>query len=65
MNDLAEQCAIYAQAIMDRNKEISELRADAERYRLLRTFHVDSYIACGSHADLDAEIDAALAREAP
>lgn len=30
---------------------------DAQRYRLLRKYIVDSYIACGSGERLDAEID--------
>lgn len=33
---------------------------DAERYRWLRTYHVDSYLANGSLEKLDAECDAAI-----
>ena len=42
--------------------EIAALRKDAERYRFLRRYIVDSYIACGSHERLDAEVDAAMTR---
>ena len=44
-------------------KELHELRKDAERYRWLRTFEVDSYMAFGSGAKLDAAIDAAMRAE--
>ena len=40
--------------------EIERLRKDAERYRFLRQYAVDSYIARGSHGQLDSEIDAAM-----
>ena len=40
--------------------ERDALLKDAERYRWLRQFRVDSYMASGSLADLDAAIDAAM-----
>ncbi|HEY8878265.1 MAG TPA: hypothetical protein VIN03_11915 [Roseateles sp.] len=42
------------------SSELESLRKDAERYRWLRTWKVDSYLACGSDKKLDAEIDAAM-----
>ena len=42
---------------------LESLRKDAERYRWLRTFEVDSYMAFGSGAKLDAAIDAAMRAE--
>jgi len=39
--------------------ERDALRADAERYRWLRTYEVDSYLASGRMDSLDAAIDAA------
>ena len=41
----------------------AKMRKDAERYRWLRQFEVDSYKACGSGLRLDAEIDAAMAED--
>jgi hypothetical protein len=49
----------FARARAER-AELEALRKDAERYRLLRKYIVDSYIACGSGERLDAEIDAAM-----
>jgi hypothetical protein len=40
-------------------RENAELRKDAERYRWLRQYDVDSYRACGKLERLDSEIDAA------
>ena len=46
--------------------ERDALKADAERYRTLRHYSVDSYISCGSSGEeLDAEIDAAIKGENP
>jgi len=46
--------------------ERDALKADAERYRTLRHYSVDSYISCGSSGEeLDAEIDAAIEGEKP
>ena len=44
---------------------VAALRKDAERYRLLRNYIVDSYIACGSGERLDAELDAAMPQPTP
>ena len=64
-----ELAAVRAQANDDK-RELDTLREayaaakpDAERYRLLRKYIVDSYIACGSGERLDAEIDAAMLAE--
>ncbi len=37
-----------------------DVRRDAERYRWLRNFHVDSYLVVGKLNHLDAAIDAAM-----
>lgn len=39
---------------------LEAMQADARRYRWLRTFQVDSYLATGSLEALDAAIDAAM-----
>lgn len=39
---------------------LEAMQADARRYRWLRTFQVDSYLATGSLEALDADIDAAM-----
>lgn len=46
--------------IRDLADQIDALTVDAKRYRLLRKYHVDSYIACGSKEVLDGEIDSAV-----
>lgn len=45
--------------------ENMELRKDAERYRWLRQYTVDSYGAQGSFESLDRDIDAAMSKESP
>lgn len=40
--------------------EVEALRKDAERYRWLRQYTVDSYGAQGSFAALDRDIDASM-----
>ena len=50
----------------DELAERDALKADAERYRTLRHYSMDSYISCGSSGEeLDAEIDAAIKGEKP
>jgi hypothetical protein len=44
--------------------EVAALKADAERYRLLRRYRVDSYIAAGQLSALDNALDAAIQQHA-
>jgi hypothetical protein len=44
--------------------ENEELRKNYERYRFLRQYTVDSYLAQGSFDSLDRDIDAAMSEEA-
>ena len=53
---LSAHDAIRAQLEAERDA----LRADAERYRWLRKYRVDSYLAAGQLSDLDVAIDAAI-----
>jgi hypothetical protein len=39
---------------------VDELEQDAARYRFLRKYPIDSYIACGYDSYLDAAIDSAM-----
>jgi hypothetical protein len=55
-----DQMDSLAGAIHEQGKELSDLRKDAERYRFLRKYWVDSYLACGKEERLDAEIDEAM-----
>ncbi len=52
----ADQMRAYAAAA------VAQYKNDAERYRWLRTFEVDSYLACGKEEKLDAEIDLAMSK---
>lgn len=61
-NDLLNSCCDNLDALLverDQLKaEVEALRKDAERYRWLRQYTVDSYGAQGSFAALDRDIDA-------
>ena len=43
--------------------EFQAIARDAARYRWLRNYRVDSYLAGGSHEQLDAEVDAGMKAE--
>lgn len=62
--EFLELIADHEQAVSALREEIERLRVDAERYRWLRQFKVDSYLAGGSGEKLDAEIDGAKERRA-
>lgn len=58
-----------ADIIMERidslKAENEALRKDAERYRFLRQYTVDSYLAQGSFETLDRGIDSVMSKENP
>ena len=55
-------CGDNGKRMQDELEEyLRELRRDAERYRWLREYDVDSYLAWGKLERLDAAIDAAMA----
>jgi hypothetical protein len=64
VNDIAEDALstpIDLSAIARHDEEIvGPWKKDAERYRWLRTFNVDSYLANGDYEKLDQEIDSAI-----
>lgn len=60
----ADHCTTHHYACDCREWEfatrVAEYERDAERYRWLREYDVDSYLACGRLEKLDAAIDAAI-----
>ncbi len=56
--------ADHAAEIARLRAEADALRVDAERYRWLREYDVDSYLAGGKCESLDSSIDAAMGADA-
>ncbi|XQA74623.1 hypothetical protein ACM9XA_03540 [Xanthomonas sacchari] len=61
--EFAQEAVRWAEEAGRLKALLHDAQRDAERYRWLRSFEVDSYLACGSKERLDSQIDAAMAAE--